>query len=386
MKRSLPFVVALALAGVQPVAAQSIFASKGLGVPVPAADARTRAMGGVGIGLQGHSPSLLSPAEAADYGFRGLIASLQSANHSVDLDGAQSDFGANRFPMLQFIYPVGERYVFTAGYGGFLDQTWAAFADRTEIIGGKEVDVRDLIKSDGSIAQVQLGAAYRLTPGVAVGLAGGFYSGGLDRRVTRTFTGSERAVVDSFTPALTWSQRAPFASVGIRWDVPALLRLAGSVTWAGTLKGRAENALADDFEVDMPRQVAAGASADLSPRLLAAASGRWSGWSSATSDAAPCGAAPDTWEVGGGLEWELFRVGARAFPLRLGYHYSQYPFGGDGSTPTEKAFAFGGGLRFNPSPAGPRAALDAAVERGTRDGSFTEDFWRFTVSLSVYGQ
>lgn len=386
MKRSLPLAVALALAGVQPAAAQSIFASQGLGAPVPAADARTRGMGGVGIGLQGHSPSLLSPAEAADYGFRGLVATLQSASHSVDLDGARSDFGANRFPLLQIIYPVGERYTFTVGYGGFLDQSWAAFSDRTETIGGKEVTVRDLIESDGAIAQVQLGAAYRLTPGVAVGVAGGFYAGGLDRTITRTFTGDNAVGAEPFTSNLSWSQRAPFASAGVRWDIPDVMRLAGSVTWAGKLKGHAENARSEEFEVGMPLQVAAGASAYLSPRLLAAASARWAGWSAASDDSTPFGAATDTWEFGGGLEWELFRVGARVFPFRIGYHYAQFPFTVDGSTPSESAFALGGGLRFNPGPAGPRAALDAAVERGGRNGTFTEDFWRFTVSLSVYGQ
>lgn len=385
MKRSFPLAIVLALAIVQPASAQSIFASQGLGAPVPTADARTRAIGGIGIGLQGHSPSLINPAEAADFGVRGLAVSLQSANHSIDVDGHRADFGANRFPMLRVIYPVGERSTFTVGYGGFLDQTWAVFSDRTDIIGGEEVPVRDRIESDGSISQFQLGVAYALTPELSIGVAGGLYAGGLDRAITREFIDDQGPVVDSFTTAMSWSQRAPFASAGIRWDIASLLRLSGSVTWAGTLKAKGETAASEDFEVDMPLQVAAGLSAYLSPRLLASASGRWSGWS-ASSNTTPFGEVSDTWEVGGGLEWELLTFDTRVVPLRVGYHYVQFPFRVDGETPSERTFAFGSGLRFSPGPAGYRAGLDAAVERGSRSGGFTEDFWRFTVSLSVFGQ
>lgn len=386
MKRSLPLAIALALAAAQPASAQSIFASQGLGVPVPAGDARTRAMGGIGIGLHGHSPSLISPAEARDYGFRGIAVSLQSANNAIDLDGARADFGANRFPMMQVIYPAGERSVFTVGYGGFLDQNWAAFADRTEVIGGEEVTVRDLVESKGAISQLQLGIAYAVTRDLALGVAGGVYSGGLDRVVTRTFIDEDGPAVDPFTTAMSWTQRAPYATVGIRWDVASLLRVAGSVTWAGMLDGRGKDERSGNFEVDMPIQVAAGVSGYLSPRLLAAVSARWAGWSAANADDSPYGNVADTWEMGAGLEWELLRVGARTVPVRVGYRYGQFPFRFGDATPSERVFSFGSGLRLAPGTAGPRAALDAAIERGSRSGGLSEDFWRFTVSLSVFGQ
>ncbi|HEX6937795.1 MAG TPA: hypothetical protein VF158_00175 [Longimicrobiales bacterium] len=387
MNRSITLAFAIVLAGAHQAAAQSIFASQGLGVPVPAADARTRALGGVGTGLRGQTVSLVNPAEAADFRIRGLAAALQSSSHAVDFEGAESHFGANRFPMLQILYPVGERVVFTIGYGGFLDQSWAAFTDRSEPVGDDTVAVRDLVESSGGLAQVQAGVAYALTPGLSVGLAGGFYSGGLDRTITRNFTGGDLPGVESFTSELSWSQRAPFASAGLRWDIGSILRLAGSITWAGTLDAHAESDLARDFEVQLPLQASAGASALLAPRLLAAVSGRWAGWSAAADDLG--GNAGDTWEVGAGLEWDALRFGDRSTPLRVGYRYGQYPFHVDGALPTERAFSFGTGLRFGRTAAGPRASLDAAVERGSRDVSgaaFAEDFWRFTVSLAVFGQ
>lgn len=390
MKRGITLAIAIVVAGAPQAAAQSIFASQGLGVPVPAADARARGLGGIGIGLQGHAASLLNPAEAADFQFRGVVASLQTSNHAVDFGGARADFGSNRFPMLQVLYPVGQRMVFTVGYGGFLDQTWAAFADRSEVIGGETVEIRDLVESEGGIARIQAGAAYSLTPDLSIGVAGGLYSGGLDRTVTRSFTDEDLAGVAPFSYEMSWSQSAPFAAAGFRWDIGSVLRLASSVTWAGTMKARAENERARDFEVELPLQVAGGASALLAPRLLAAVSGRWSGWGTAAEDGgATAGTAADTWEVGGGLEWQALTFGDRALPLRVGYRYGEYPFRVDGSVPTETALSFGAGLRLGLGEAGPRAALDAAVERGSRDAvgaGLAEDFWRFTVSLAVFGR
>ncbi len=389
MKRSITLAAALVLAGTQHAAAQSIFASRGLGVPVPAVDARARALGGVGVALRDRNPSLINPAEAADYRFRGLSAAVQSSNRVIELQGVEDDAGANRFPLLRLIYPTGERLVLSAGYGGFLDQTWAAFADRTEPIGGDSVAVRDAIESSGGVAQLQVGAAYSLSPDLAVGLAAGVYTGELERVVTRTFTGEELPGVGAFRTELSWSQRAPFATAGLRWDVASILRLGGSVTWAGTLEARGDEGDARDFDLDLPLQVAGGVSALLSSGLLAAVSGRWSGWSDA-ADAFDSDAAPgDTWEIGGGLEWDGLTFGNRALPLRVGYHYSQYPFRVDGATPTERALALGAGLRLGVTEAGPLASLDAALERGSRDAQASgllEDFWRFTVSLAVFGR
>lgn len=389
MKRYAALPILLVLFGPLPAAAQSIFATGGLGVPVSPVDARARALGGIGVGLREAHASLTNPAAAADYRFRGLSAALQSMDRAVRFGDAEDDVGANRFPLLRFIYPVGQRLVFSAGYGGFLDQSWAAVSERTESIGGEDVLVRDLIDSSGGIAQLQAGVAYLLTPSLAVGVAGGFYTGELDRRISRTFPEGEFDDVQAIEARRTWTERAPYAVGGVRWDILPVLRVAGSVTWAGTLEARASDGReGDPFDVDLPLQLAGGLSAVLSPRLLAVVSGRWAGWSSADGFG-EVARAVDTWEVGGGLEWSGPTLGGRAMPLRLGYHYSEFPFAIDGNTPSEQAFAAGLGLRFGLAEGGPLATIDAALERGSRTvdgGGLAEDFWRATVSLSVFGR
>lgn len=384
MKRSITLAIALAAAA-PPAAAQSIFASRGLGVPVPPVDARARALGGVGVALRSLNPSLVNPADVADYRYRGVAASLQSTDRAIEFDGAAAGAGANRFPLLRIIHPVGERFTFTAGYGAFLDQSWSAFADRTEVIGGDTVQVRDAIDASGGIAQLQAGVAFAPISALAIGVAAGLYTGGFDRNIARTFPDTSMNGIGAFNSRLSWAERAPFATAGFRWDLASVLRIGGSVTWAGTLHADSTGGPARDFEIDLPLQFAGGASALLAPRLLAAVSGRWSGWSRAAADPA----AADTWEVGGGIEWEGPSIGNRTLPLRAGYHYGQYPFRIDGATPAERTVAVGAGLHLAPTEAGPLAALDAALERGRRDvdgSSLAEDFWRFTVSLSVFGR
>ncbi len=388
MNRSIALALMLVLGGAHIASAQSVFSSRGLGVPVTPVDARARALGGLGLALSNQNPSLINPAEAATYGFRGLTAALQSSSNAIGYDGAEADAGANRFPLLRFVYPTGGRLVISAGYGGFLDQTWSAFSERTDVIGGETVAVRDAIDSSGGIAQIQVGAAYSLAPGFAIGVAGGLYTGELRRTITRTFPDGDFTGGTGFQEERSWTQRAPFATAGVLWDPAPILRVGGSVTWAGTLKADARTARTEDFDVDLPLQVAGGVSAVLAPRLLGTFSGRWSGWSSA-ADAFGADAAPvDTWELGGGIEWEGMTFGNRSMPLRLGYHYEQYPFQVDGVTPTESAFSVGTGLTVGISQAGTLASFDAAVERGSRDAKGTglaEDFWRVTFSLGVSG-
>ncbi|HEX7050590.1 MAG TPA: hypothetical protein VF188_10345 [Longimicrobiales bacterium] len=386
MRRPLAFVLVLA-ATAPPAAAQSIFASEGLGVPVAPLDARARALGGIGVGLLGPNASLVNPAAAVEYLLRGATAGYQSSDRSIDLDGAQGDAGSSRFPLLHVLYPIGQSVVASAGYGSFLDQSWAVFSQRQAILGSDTLTVRDLIDSEGAIAQLRIGAGYRLTSTLAVGAAAGLYTGHISRVVARSFPDSLGTDLRPVRNEAEWSQRAPLVAAGFRWDPAPILRLAGAVTWAGTLHGHADDPDVDDFDIDLPLQVTAGASALLTPGVLAAVSGRWAGWSDASGDTDFIGSADDAWEIGAGLELGGDPRAGTGFPIRLGYHYERFPFRFGSQVPTEWSAALGFGTRFVPTDAGPLASIDAVLERGgrTANGSgLSEDFWRFTLSIAAF--
>jgi len=205
--------------------AQSLLATSGLGVPTPPLDARARALGGVPTGLFGFDLSLGNPADAADVLYRGGMASLQPFSRSDELGGQKATTSGARFPLLRVLYP-SNRYVFSLGYGGFLDQSWGVSATSTGQFGGDTATLNDVVRSDGGIAQLRLGASYLLSPRVAVGGAVGLYTGGVTRQVTRTFPDSSNADFQGFDARTSWGFHGPLAAVGVRADIGAILRVA----------------------------------------------------------------------------------------------------------------------------------------------------------------
>ncbi|HSL72290.1 MAG TPA: hypothetical protein VK864_18720 [Longimicrobiales bacterium] len=408
MRRFLTAVVMLAAAA--PLPAQSLFGTRGLGVPVDPIDPRARALGSIGTGLLGLNTSLVNPAELAGILRRGVTATVQPFYGSEEIGGRTDDLAGTRFPIVQLLYPVRDRYVLALGYGGFMDQSWSVVSDRQEIVGNDTVDTRDQVSATGALAQVRLSASYEASRALGFGLAIGMYTGGLERNLTRTFPDSSLALL-GFSDRSNWDYRGSFATLGVRLDATSTSRFTAAVTLSSDLDANGRTDDASDVSYDMPLRFAVGASTLLSSRLLATAAAQWTGWSESTNYAAP-GAGSDarvvaqkTWEVGGGLEWEQLRTATRVFPLRVGFRYAQLPFRSDvltGCPETDCSFSpakevagsLGLGLRLAADEFGPLAVADIAVERGRRSGwtasfdpeGLTENFWRLSVSISLFGR
>jgi len=377
-----------------PVAAQSLFSAKGLGVPLEATDARARALGGLGIGLLGMDASLVNPASPAGTLRKGISAVIVSSPRTMELDGERGYATGTRFPLIRFVLPFATRWVATAAYGGYMDQAWAVHSSRQEAIGPDTVPVRDDIQSTGGLSQYRVGLAYSLGRTLALGVAVGGYSGQQQMLLHRQFTDTTTLTeVESFSSRLSRSYGAPLFSAGARWDPASFVRLGASVTMSGDLSVRGEQGF-EDRTVPMPLQVAGGASAYLSTDLLLAASLRWSGWSvadSALSSGAAAGvpAARDTWEVGGGLEYASSGRSGKSVPVRLGFRYAQLPFSFDGQLPSEWAVGGGLGLRLG-QRVDPQAMIDLGIERGVRgstaNGGLQETFWQISLSVSLFSR
>lgn len=396
MKRTTALALCLAFLNAAPTTAQSLFAARGMGVPVAATDARARILGGLGVGLLGLNTSLVNPAAAAGVRQRGISASLLSSPRTMELDGVLAEVGATRFPLLRVLYPLGQRVTATVGYGAFLDQSWAVRAERDEVVGGETVPVVDITDSNGGLAQIRLGAAYSMTNNLALGVDVGLYSGSQTVVFSREFTDdTTSAIFQRFETRVRWSSNAPLASLGFRWDPASVVRIGGAVTWAGALSAKALEGAVEDRSVQMPLQVAAGASAYLAPSLLAAVSGRWSGWNAAAEDLNAGGppvvdAARNTWEFGAGLELESTARRQRTIPIRVGFNYAQLPFTFGEDAPAEWSVGGGLGMRIGESRANPLAVVDLSVERGQRGDSavngLVEEFWRVNLSVALFGR
>lgn len=388
--------LAAALAVGAPAAAQSITSIRGLGYPIPATDARTAALGGLGIGLQGMTPSLDNPASLAFTTGRGAVVSVAAVEQSAELDGISDASGATRFPLIQLVHPIGG-VVLTAGYGAYLDQSWGVTRESSLTADGRSIAFRDVVRSSGGIGELHVGVAVPLSRRLAVGAAVGAHTGSQRLRHQRLFDTTSLGDLQPFTVDRRVRYLGPMAQLGVQWDPLEILRIGASVKWSGTLAADSADGLATDTDYDLPLQVAGGVSAYLAPSLLATAGARWSGWGSTGTVMAGdlAGIAPstgtDTWEVGAGLEYQNPSPRAvRTFPIRLGYEYRQLPFTFGPDAPTEWWASGGIGMRMGPSRVTPLVRLDLAVQRGERTaptttGELAESAWRFALSLAIFG-
>lgn len=375
--------------------AQSLFSTRGLGIPLANVDARAHGLGVNGVGLAGLSTSLLNPAEAGGTLRRGISATFQPWSGKADINGNSGSVSGTRFPLLSVLYPVG-RVTLSLGFVGDLDQSWAVITNDTTNLGSDTVPTRDVVRSRGGIGELKVGAAFMLNERLSIGGQLGVYTGGLERTTRREFPDSS---LFAFDTRERWDYTGPVASLGIRFDPISKARIGASVTWSGTLEARPkEGNDAVLYKYDMPLRVALGASGFISPRLLFAASTTINNYGSGTYTTAGTtvqAAAQRTVDFGGGLEWQELRSGDRIFPLRAGFRMTHLPFRNPGeAAATEKAFTGGLGLRLVEDEYGPLAVADIGVERGKRDGwssstlpgGLKENFWRFSVSLSLFGR
>ena len=380
-----------------PAAGQSLFATRGMGVPVPAVDARARALGGIGIGLLGFHTSIVNPAEIAGLSRRGVSASLQPLSATSEVEGQSGNYSGARFPGIRILYPLSPRLTTSLGYGALLEQSWGIEIEHRELVGPDSVDVRDVIESTGGVAQLSLAAGWAASS-FALGVAAGMYTGNLDRRVSRTFEDTAAALVP-FDSRLRWRFKGPFAAVGARFDLGGWARVGASVTTGGSLDVEGLEDDARDDETTLPTRIAAGASALLSSQWLVTAGAEWAGAGSAPERVFSAGDAialrRNTWRVGGGAEYAGIQSARRSYPLRIGGSYAELPYYNLGESPAaEWSTSLGMGFRLAGDAAVPLAVADVTLERGGRSGletslrpgGLTESFWRFTFTLSLFGQ
>lgn len=389
-----PLLLALALALVLPgarVDAQSLSGIGGLGFPLEPVDARARGMGSLGVGLFG--PSLLpgDPAVAQALTVPMVTATFQPSWTTGTLGDEVLEHRTARFPLLGIAYPVGGTGgMATLTFGGFMDQNWAVTHAHTLDLAGTSVPAVDSMRSDGGISTLRLGWAHRLRDGLSVAATVGSHVGSVRRTFVRALdSASVGADVQRYRNESQWRFTGPTASAGVSWDPSDLVRVAGSVTWSGTLRADAtEDTGAPDQEFDLPTKLRVGASGSLSSRLSVNVGASYADWSAAADGLGEgVAASGGTWSYGGGLEWDGPVWTGRNFPLRLGYRHTDMPFRFQGAEVAESTWSGGLGLNLLQAEDLPLARFDVSVEWGDRDaGPLSESFTRASLTIRVAGR
>jgi hypothetical protein len=377
--------VAAALASPLTARAQSLFASRGLGLPAQPADSRVRGMGGVALGLEGADLAWANPADVLGVLAPGFRVAYQYDDFTATHDGRDQEGGTARFPLVLGAFPVGSRTVLMLGAASFLDQNWAIERQDTLIIGGDSVGVLDRFTSEGGVTQLRVGAAYRVLSRLAVGAGFDYYVGSVKRTGGRLFPGE----ANPGCCLAEWTYGGAGGSVGAEWRAGAVT-VAGAASFGGTLEAETQDSAATSARYDIPLRFSAGASGRVANDLLLALSGEWSGWSSLNEALAEEGGARDVVSLHGGAEWDGARLFNRPLPVRIGARRTGLPFAwGTPDEPTgwadETALTSGLGLVL----AGGAVRADLSAERGRRGGSeagLEESFWRTTFSVTILGR
>ena len=364
--------------------AQSLVARAGLGLPVEPLDARSRAMGGVGIGLSGAYLLATDPAAATGLVLPSVTGSYQPARSTLT-DGTRA--GRALFPFVGASYPYGAN-VFSVLFSGFLDQDWEVSSERVLTVSGGSVGATDTFRSSGGIGQARIGVARRVAEPLAIGLSLGTYTGSMERTFERVLDADDFGIdVEPFVIQGRWRASGTTAVVGAVWDPGPFLRLAVSAAWSGDLELRsAEGGVDEDGTYAMPFELRAGGTFTLAGDLGLALGVSYADWSGTGADFENEMARGAAWSYGAGVEWSAATLLGRSIPIRLGARHIDLPFTVGGDAVSERVLSGGVGLVLVEGQGIPLALLEIGVENGSRNGgAVSEEFWRTTITVQLAG-
>jgi hypothetical protein len=379
-------VAAAALIAPAPLLAQSLLNAGGLGIPIEPLDARSRALGGVAVGLAGGGLLPTDPAAAADLLVPSVTLTLANSWVEFTQGNASGESRGARFPALGVSYPVKTWGVATLTYGGVLDQRWQASIEHLLPIGASNARVTDRFLSDGGISALRLGFARRFAS-LSAGASVGVYTGELTRNLTRTFDSLEVGVDAS--PAQIggfWNYSGVTATFGTALDLGNVVHLSGNVTWSGEVEADpSDDTSGSGATFDFPLELRVGGSAVVTAGLIATAGLTYADWTTAGEPLNEASGARSVM-VGGGFEWTQSSLAGRRMPLRVGYRRGTLPFTFDAAEATESVWSAGLGIDFVQNADVTLAGMAVALERGSRtSGSLSESFLRASLTLRVSG-
>ncbi len=377
----------VAAVGSSSLEAQSLFNGVGLGVPTDPVDARSRALGNIGIGLWGTALLPGDPAAAAGITVPTALFTAQPSWVESTRDGTTAEARSTRFPLLGIAYPAWNLGTLTFSFGSFLDQRFSAERAVSLELQDGPLDATDEFRSEGGVSEIRLGLARPLTGSVAAGLQVGRYNGTLTRTLTRSLDGidAEGSVLD-FSASGRWAYSGTSVTAGASMNIGTVGRVAGSVTWSGDLEATpSESTEASGRAYDLPLQIRLGGTAVLAPGFAVTASFGSADWTSVSAGLGNA-TAQSARTYGAGVELGRAQILGRNAPLRFGYRRSDLPFALADGSPREIVWSGGFGLGLSETASVILAGVDLALERGTRSGGLIdESFWRAALTLRVAG-
>jgi hypothetical protein len=358
-----------------PVLAQgSTFALRGLGWAARPVSARSAGTAG--------ALALLDPEMAANPAaltrWRSVAAWAVAAptKRSYDSPTGSAEQQTVRFPLFGFAAVLPPRLVFGFSISDYLDRTWTLQQQDSILLRNQMETFTDAGRSIGGVSDLQLGAGYRVTQALSVGLAFHYYLGSTRLTAQRSFinVSYQQILEQSLTDF-----RGAGVGAGLLWSLPRL-DIAASARLNGSL--RSHNSSGQIAHTHLPPQLAVGLRWHVVPGVFFAGTAQYDGWGRAAADLAGTGqeTARNVWTFAAGVEVPRVTLIKLHTPLRAGYRTRTLPFTSLGQEIHEHAVAGGFGFVL----ARDRTTIDIGFESGDRKaGVAREKFRSIFVGLTV---
>lgn len=377
MRRARPALlgmILLAAWATRATAQGSVFSFRGLGWAGRPVSARTAGTAGA---LAMFDPTMsLNPAALARW--RSLAAWGVSAPTQRSYEGPSgtADQQSVRFPLMGFATVLQGRAAFGFSVSDYLDRTWTVSTrDSTQLRGATE-PFTDAARSVGGVSDMALGAGYRVSDQLHLGVAFHYYLGSTRLTAQRVFDNTN--YTDILEQSLT-DYRGAGLGAGLNWASAKVdIALSGRVN--GNL--RSANTGGSVTHVPLPAQFAAGLRVQPVRGVYLAGSASYDGWGRASTQLTAAGLeqARNVWSLSAGAEVPTVTLIKFRTPLRVGYRWRQLPFTSQGDPLNE--WAVSGGIGF--SLAREHTLIDVGAETGAREaGPARETFTSIFVGLTV---
>src|SRR5256884_4582753 len=160
---------------------------------------------------------------SADVGHLTGGAMTAASYRDAETGGSTTALRETRFPLLQLAGPIGTRFALGGGFTTYLDRSWDVTLRDSVVLRGVNQPYTDELTSNGSVADLRLAAASRLSPRLALGAAVHVLSGSTRETAERRF--------DDTTYTLA-QQTAEVRYDGLGVSASALLGLAPGLSLA----------------------------------------------------------------------------------------------------------------------------------------------------------
>src|SRR2546422_678820 len=148
-------------------AQDSQFGIRGLGTPGRWESVRARSSGGAFAPFDALSPLMEAPL--ADISTLTATAAGGTSHRDAQLGDTITQLRATRFPLMGVAGRVAPRLVVAGGFTTYLDRSWDVTLRDSTVLRGELERYRDEITSDGSVGDIRLAAASRVSRRLAIG-------------------------------------------------------------------------------------------------------------------------------------------------------------------------------------------------------------------------